>query len=410
MKKADEKEIKASFAFIAMPIDKDDHQLVDVLETIKDAARRCGIAAERVDDTESNERITDRILKSIDSADYVIVDLTNERPNVFFEAGYAQGRGKTPIYIARQGTPLHFDIKDYPIIMFRNLKELREGLQKRLDALSASRPSHNSATSEGASGGPKHVPSVGGVDCNSYRGCLQREGLAATEPGIVTQAFEDRHLTKPAIVEFSDRFSVAFPGLRGVAWFDDIPTIAKRLRALLRPPLQDLAWWWRGSGCLQIRRFEYIEDSHFLMDIYELNVRRIAAVNQGDYYRKFVYVETDADQPTGLYSGEYTDKLIENNGYANEEYGLVDEKFLIHREEYDDGATIIDGEPVDVADRVQLRVRYITPYNFIIAPQQAPINNRDFEDGLEAYLNDLLRGKSVFDDMCNVIRRLPKRN
>ena len=154
MNKADEKETKPNFAFIAMPMDKDDKQLVDVLETIKNAAQKCGVMAERVDDTESNERITDRILKSIDCAEYVIADLTKEKPNVFFEAGYAEGCGKTPIYIAKQGTPIHFDTKDYPIIFFHNMKELREGLQKRLDALSAIKPSHNSETSEGASGGP----------------------------------------------------------------------------------------------------------------------------------------------------------------------------------------------------------------------------------------------------------------
>ncbi len=107
--------VRANYAFIAMPMDKDDHQLVDVLETIKDAAQKCGIAAERVDDTEFNERITDRILQSIDRAEYVIVDLTKERPNVFFEAGYAQGRGKTPIYVAREGTVLHQGLPSYHV-------------------------------------------------------------------------------------------------------------------------------------------------------------------------------------------------------------------------------------------------------------------------------------------------------
>ena len=67
------------------------------------------------------------------------VDLTNERPNVFFEAGFAHGLGKTPIYVARHGTPIHFDIKDYPIITFRNMKELKEGISKRLIALTTKR-------------------------------------------------------------------------------------------------------------------------------------------------------------------------------------------------------------------------------------------------------------------------------
>src|SRR5438270_2587073 len=53
-------EVQQGYAFVAMPIDKDDHQLVDVLEAIKDAAAKCSVIAERVDEVESNERITDR--------------------------------------------------------------------------------------------------------------------------------------------------------------------------------------------------------------------------------------------------------------------------------------------------------------------------------------------------------------
>ena len=67
----------------------------------------------------------------------MIVDLTKERPNVFFEAGYAHGIGKTPIYIAKEGTTVHFDVKDYPIITFKNMTKLKEELVKRFDALRA---------------------------------------------------------------------------------------------------------------------------------------------------------------------------------------------------------------------------------------------------------------------------------
>jgi nucleoside 2-deoxyribosyltransferase len=105
------------------------------LEAIKESASKCEIKAERVDEVETNDRITDRILESIVKAEFVIVDLTKERPNVFFEAGFAHGLGKIPIYLARHGTPIHFDLKDYPIIQFRNMKELKEKLAKRLNAL-----------------------------------------------------------------------------------------------------------------------------------------------------------------------------------------------------------------------------------------------------------------------------------
>lgn len=65
----------------------------------------------------------------------MIVDLTNERPNVFFEAGYAHGLGKIPIYVARDGTSIYFDVKDYPVIFFKNMKELREGVARRISAI-----------------------------------------------------------------------------------------------------------------------------------------------------------------------------------------------------------------------------------------------------------------------------------
>jgi hypothetical protein len=130
-----ELEVQSGYAFVVRPMDRNDHQLVDVLEAIKAGAKECSITAERIDDDERNERVTDRILEAIRKAEFVIVDLTNERPNVFFEAGYAHGLGKIPIYVAREETRRHFDIQDYPIIPFRNMKELREGIAKRLMAL-----------------------------------------------------------------------------------------------------------------------------------------------------------------------------------------------------------------------------------------------------------------------------------
>ena len=128
-------DMRAGYMFVAMAINNEDHTLVDVLEAIKAAAKECGLVAERIDDDNRNERITDRILESIRLAEYVTVDLTNERPNVFYEAGYAHALGKIPIYIARQGTKIHFDVKDYPIIFFKNMKELREGLVQRLRSI-----------------------------------------------------------------------------------------------------------------------------------------------------------------------------------------------------------------------------------------------------------------------------------
>ena len=127
-------QIQRGYVFIAMPIGPT-NPFDDVLDAIKETCEKCGLNAERVDEAQANERITDRILESIQKAEYVIVDLTESRPNVFYEAGYAQGIGKLPIYIARQGTKLEFDLKDYPVIFFDSYRNLKKGLEARLRGL-----------------------------------------------------------------------------------------------------------------------------------------------------------------------------------------------------------------------------------------------------------------------------------
>ncbi len=128
-------EVRTGYAFVAMSIDPSNRDLEDVLDAIKIASKDLSIEAERIDDQESNTRITDRIFEAIRVAQFVIVDVTGARPNVFYEAGYAQGIGKIPIFLARQGTKIEFDIKDYPIIFYDNMRSLREGLKTRLQAV-----------------------------------------------------------------------------------------------------------------------------------------------------------------------------------------------------------------------------------------------------------------------------------
>jgi hypothetical protein len=128
-----------NYAFIAMAMDSKNPELEDILDAIKEGAFRCGVQAERADDLQSNERITDRILESIRRAEYVIVDLTYSKPNVYYEAGYAQGLGKIPIYIAKEGNNPEFDLKDYPVIFFRSMKQLKDSLEKRIRGLAKQR-------------------------------------------------------------------------------------------------------------------------------------------------------------------------------------------------------------------------------------------------------------------------------
>lgn len=126
---------KMEYAFIIMAIDPAISSLDDVQDSIKSVCNELSIVAERVDEQQVNDKITDRIIESIQKANYVICDLSYSRPNIYYEAGYAHGYGKIPIYIAQYNTKLEFDIKDYPVIFYRSLKELRSFLTKRISSL-----------------------------------------------------------------------------------------------------------------------------------------------------------------------------------------------------------------------------------------------------------------------------------
>lgn len=127
--------------FIAMPMGPDDPNLPDVHNAIKQVAESCGLFAERVDDPVYTERITDKVIEMIEKSEFMVVDLTDSKPNVYFEAGYAHSMGKLPIYIAREGTEVEFDIKDYPVLFYKNKTELSQKLKDKFVGLLSQRPS-----------------------------------------------------------------------------------------------------------------------------------------------------------------------------------------------------------------------------------------------------------------------------
>ncbi len=128
--------IEEGLVFIAMPMAKNFN---DTHDAIVEAASNCGLVAKRIDDDQSNERITKRMMDYLHRCEFVVADLTGARPNVFYEAGYAEGQGKIPVYIAREGTALEFDVKDYTVIFFDTHRQLKLDLADRFRALIAKR-------------------------------------------------------------------------------------------------------------------------------------------------------------------------------------------------------------------------------------------------------------------------------
>ena len=239
------------------------------------------------------------------------------------------------------------------------------------------------------------------------------------EYGVQVDRFGNYTISIGPGVFFANRVSAAFPGIRDLYWFTDGKQALDRLQILLRAPLTfentvghatspNRIWWWRAGCCAPISVFRRLSDTKCLMDIHELEISKIAVYHRERYYHTFVYVEVSPDLPTELYPSDEAviRHRIEAIGYASEEYGLF-QNIPITRECYDDGAAVIDGVVVDLSGG-ELRVRYLSRYNFLIASQLSSINSHEFDTLSEPLLADMLSGQDRLEELCTVLQRLPR--
>lgn len=125
---------KSNQAFVAMCFEK---SLTDVWENgIKVALSETGYTPIRIDLTEHNEKICDRIIAEIRKSALVVADFTGQRGGVYFEAGFAKGLGIPVIWTCREDevSNLHFDTRQYFHIAWTNADDLRKRLKDRIEA------------------------------------------------------------------------------------------------------------------------------------------------------------------------------------------------------------------------------------------------------------------------------------
>jgi len=148
---------KARSVFIAMSF-RDDHNLEDIGKAIDEAIDKYNedhphaqLAPRRIDKQKgASYEIPARVFNEIDQSRLVIADLTDEKPNVYCEIGYAKSKcipfiltfhKRTATDIppwdreSSAGNKIHFDLAAYRYISYDNPLNLRDKLKTELDAL-----------------------------------------------------------------------------------------------------------------------------------------------------------------------------------------------------------------------------------------------------------------------------------
>lgn len=127
--KAEEK----PFVFVAMPFKK---EFDDIFYFgIQGAVHENGLLCERIDQDTFTGEILARILDKIEKAKFVIAELSGANPNVYLEVGYAWGKNKPTILLAKDIKDLQFDIRGHKCLSYERIIDLKEKLTKELSGL-----------------------------------------------------------------------------------------------------------------------------------------------------------------------------------------------------------------------------------------------------------------------------------
>ena len=122
----DEGEFVHGTVFVIMPFSPE-YGSDDVFSAIDDECRKLRLTATRVDRTTGSGIVMRRIIQELERSEFIIADLTGERPNVYYELGYAHGDGNGEndiLIVAKRGTELHFDNALLSVKSYSSTEEL----------------------------------------------------------------------------------------------------------------------------------------------------------------------------------------------------------------------------------------------------------------------------------------------
>ncbi len=113
------------------------------IKTIEDSIIETGYKPMVIKDKDYPETVMEKAFGEIRKSMFIIVDITNLRPSVFYEAGFARGIGKPVFYVCSQSfrdelkegnKELEFYSKQYKIRFYKNFLDLRKDVITIIEA------------------------------------------------------------------------------------------------------------------------------------------------------------------------------------------------------------------------------------------------------------------------------------
>ena len=125
--------------FLIMSFEETD-DMEDYKAAVVEVCNKAGFQAVRTDSRPpaNTHQIIDTIHDHIRTCGFVIADLTNQRPNVYYEIGYAKGLDKKLILTSKKGTPVHFDLHGYNRVEWTGSENLKKQLRPIVDEFARS--------------------------------------------------------------------------------------------------------------------------------------------------------------------------------------------------------------------------------------------------------------------------------
>src|SRR6266403_2941170 len=97
---------------------------------IKKTFESLGMLCNRVDDIPFAGSILDTILESIRNCYFLVADISEARPNCYYEIGVAHAMGRTVILTKRRTSETHFELRGFKVVEYSSIRELRNRLRE----------------------------------------------------------------------------------------------------------------------------------------------------------------------------------------------------------------------------------------------------------------------------------------